>query len=83
MRIPILLTYGFSDTSSRDALVRDPGADELRSVPTYVLSESSWASRSRRMLLVDKLSRLDWVASAIGEENCCGVELHAGGEVAR
>lgn len=78
-----MLTYGFSDASSRDALMRDPGVDESSSVPTYVLSESSWASRSRRMLLVDKLSKLDWVASAIGEENCCGVEFHAGGEVAR
>ena len=60
-----------------------PWAEELRSVPTNVLSESSWASRSRRILLVVKLSKLDWVASAIGEENCCGVEFHAGGEVAR
>ena len=60
-----------------------PWAEELSSEPTNVLSESSWASRSRRRLLVVKLSKLDWVASAIGEENCCGVEFHAGGEVAR
>ena len=30
-----------------------------------------------------KLSKLDWAASAIGEENWCEVEFHAGGEVAR
>ena len=60
-----------------------PWEDELSSVPTDEVSESSWASRSRRMLLVVKLSKFDWLASAIGEENCCGVEFHAGGEVAR
>ena len=58
--------------------------DELGAVPTRVVSESNWASRSRWFLLVSvKLSRFEWAASSIGEENCCGVEPHAGGEVAR
>ena len=60
--------------------------DELDPVPTNVVSESIcvWGRRSRWLLLLEvKLSKLDWAASFMGEENCWGVEFHAGGEVAR